>query len=74
MKKVLILGVLGMAGHIMAEVFNKNDYKVYGVAREKGNYVDKVLDVSDSTVRIIYRFYQARVCDKLYRCTSISVG
>jgi dTDP-4-dehydrorhamnose reductase len=47
MKKVLILGVLGMAGHIMAEVFNKNDYKVYGVARQKGNYVDKVLDVSD---------------------------
>jgi dTDP-4-dehydrorhamnose reductase len=47
MKKVVILGALGMAGHIMAEVFSKNNYKVYGIAKQNGKYIDEVLDVTN---------------------------
>ncbi len=48
MQKVVVLGALGMAGHIMAEVLAKSDqYEVFGVARQNGQYVDTVLDVTD---------------------------
>jgi len=48
-QKVVVLGSLGMAGHIMAEVLDKTgDYEVFGIARQSGNYVDKVLDVTDA--------------------------
>ncbi len=48
-KKVVVLGSQGMAGHIMAEVLDKTDeYEVFGVARQSGNYVDQVLDVTDA--------------------------
>ena len=47
-KKVVVLGSLGMAGHIMAEVLDETDaYEVFGVARQAGKYVDTVLDVTD---------------------------
>jgi len=47
-KKVVIVGSLGMAGHIMAEVLDDTEeYDVYGVARQSGKYVDSVLDVTD---------------------------
>ncbi|MDQ1298051.1 MAG: dTDP-4-dehydrorhamnose reductase, partial [Campylobacterota bacterium] len=48
MKKVVVLGALGMAGHIMAEYLDKTgDYEVFGVARQSGRYIDAVLDVTD---------------------------
>lgn len=48
MQKVVILGVLGMAGHIMAEVLDKTgDYEVFGIARQSGKYVDSILDVTN---------------------------
>jgi len=48
MKKVVVLGALGMAGHIMAEYLDKTgEYEVFGVARQPGRYVDAVLDVTD---------------------------
>ena len=47
-KKIVVLGALGMAGHIMAEVLDKTgDYEVFGVARQEGKYIDGVLDVTD---------------------------
>lgn len=47
-KKVVVLGSQGMAGHIMAEVLDETGaYAVFGVARQQGNYVDNVLDVTD---------------------------
>jgi len=49
-KKIVILGSQGMAGHIMAEVLDETGkYEVFGVARQSGNFVDKVLDVTDFT-------------------------
>ncbi|MGJ0490696.1 dTDP-4-dehydrorhamnose reductase family protein [Methylobacter sp.] len=48
MKKVIVLGSAGMAGHIMAEYLQTTgDYQVFGVAREDGRHVDKKLDVLD---------------------------
>lgn len=50
MKKILVLGVLGMAGHVMAEYLDSlDDYQVYGIARSDGRYVTKKIDVLDFT-------------------------
>ena len=47
-KKVLVLGAMGMAGHVMVHTLRKHDgFEVFGVARQGGFFVDKVLDVSD---------------------------
>ena len=47
-KKIVVLGALGMAGHIMAEVLDDTgEYEVFGVARQKGKYIKGVLDVTD---------------------------
>lgn len=46
--KIVVLGSRGMAGHIIAEYLDSLDkYKVFGVARESGKFVDKILDVLD---------------------------
>lgn len=48
MKKIVVLGVLGMAGHIMAEYLDSSDdYEVFGIARREGRYVTKEIDVLD---------------------------
>ena len=48
MKKIVVLGALGMAGHVMVHTLRKySDLEVFGVARQEGFFVDKVLDVSD---------------------------
>ena len=48
MKKIVVLGVLGTSGHIMAEYLDSiADYKVYGIARGEGLYVTKQIDVLD---------------------------
>lgn len=47
-KKVVVLGSQGMAGHIMAEVLDETgNYEVFGIARQAGKYVNKVLDVTN---------------------------
>lgn len=48
MQKVIVLGALGMAGHIMTEYLRQTgEYKVFGVARQSGNHVDFVIDVTN---------------------------
>lgn len=48
MKKVVVLGCLGMAGHIVADYLTqKGEYQIIGIARSKGKYVSYVLDVTD---------------------------
>lgn len=47
-KKIIVLGSLGMAGHIMTEILSKTgEYEVFGVARQAGDYVSRVLDVTN---------------------------
>lgn len=48
MKKVIVLGSLGMAGHVVSEFLDRNgSYDVIGVARSDGPYVKHILDVTD---------------------------
>ena len=49
MKKVIILGALGMAGHIMAEYLDSTKrYAIYGIARTKDSkFITKTLDVKN---------------------------
>jgi len=55
MKKIIVLGSLGMAGHIMIEVLkNTKRYQVYGVARQIGKNVDMILDVKNFNSLEIY--------------------
>lgn len=55
MKKVIVLGSLGMAGHIMTEHLKETGaYEVVGVARQGGRFVDKVLDVTDFSALALF--------------------
>jgi len=48
MKKVIVLGCLGMAGHVMITYLREiKKYQVFGVARSAGEGVDEVIDVTD---------------------------
>jgi len=48
MKKIIVLGSLGMAGHmVMLHLKEVGKYRLCGVARKEGALVDKVLDVSN---------------------------
>lgn len=48
MKRVVVLGVRGMAGHIIAEYLDGlAGYEMLGVAREQGQFVHKRLNVLD---------------------------
>ncbi|MCD0480317.1 SDR family oxidoreductase [Chryseobacterium sp. LC2016-29] len=51
MKKILIIGIKGMAGHVIYNYLNKNtDYKVFGIARNIAENDQEIsLDVSDTT-------------------------
>ncbi len=51
LKKVVVLGSLGMAGHIIAEyLYSTGHYEVYGIARQKGRFVNAVMDVTNFEV------------------------
>ncbi len=48
MKKLVVLGCAGMAGHIVTEFLaGKDEYQVFGVARSEGRFVNHVIDVTD---------------------------
>jgi len=48
MQKVVVLGVRGMAGHIIAKYLDQcGKYEIFGVARNKGEYVHSQMDVLD---------------------------
>jgi len=48
-KKVVVLGALGMAGHIMSQYLDEtNEYEIFGIARTQDTkYIKKVLDVQN---------------------------
>lgn len=48
MKRVMLLGCVGMAGHVIADYLsNKDGYDIYGVARSEGKFVTHILDVTE---------------------------
>jgi len=73
MQKVVVLGALGMAGHIMTEVLDETgDYEVLGVARKIGKYVDKVLDVTE--LKILENYLQDTKPDYVINCVGALVS
>jgi dTDP-4-dehydrorhamnose reductase len=74
MKKVLILGVLGMAGHIMAEYLeNSKKYTIYGIARSgESKYVSKNLDVTGFD--LLENYIQEIKPDIIINCIGILVS
>lgn len=48
-KKVIVLGALGMAGHIMCQYLDDtNEYEIFGIARTKDTkYIKKVIDAQN---------------------------
>jgi dTDP-4-dehydrorhamnose reductase len=73
MKTVVVLGALGMAGHIMTEYLNNTGaYKVLGVARQSGPSVSDELDVLDFDELAI--FLQASKADVVINCIGVLVS
>jgi len=55
MKTVVVLGALGMAGHmVVSHLRSTGAYKVLGVARNEGIFVDEVLDVTHFEALALY--------------------
>lgn len=74
MKKIIILGTLGMAGHIMAEHLDSlNKYEIYGIARSKDSkYVSKEIDVTD--FNSLEKYIQEIKPDYIINCIGILVS
>ena len=73
MKKVVVLGSAGMAGHIMAEYLdNTKEFDVFGIAREPGRYVSEQLDVTDFIG--LERVLEKIKPDYLVNCIGVLVG
>ena len=48
LKKVIILGASGMAGHVMAKYYQDNEiFKIYGIGRRGDSNIDEVIDATN---------------------------
>ena len=74
MKKVIILGALGMAGHIMAEYLDSTKkYDIYGIARSNDSkYITKILDVKDFS--LLEEYIKEVKPDFIINCIGILVS
>lgn len=74
MKKVIILGALGMAGHIMAEYLESTKkYDIYGIARSNDSkYITKILDVKDFS--LLEEYIKEIKPDFIINCIGILVS
>lgn len=74
MKKVIILGALGMAGHIMAEYLHSTKkYTICGIARSnESKYITKVLDVKDFS--LLEEYIKEIKPDFIINCIGILVS
>jgi dTDP-4-dehydrorhamnose reductase len=74
MKKVIILGALGMAGHIMAEYLDSTKkYAIYSIARSKDSkYITKILDVKDFS--LLEQYINEIKPDFIINCIGILVS
>lgn len=55
MKKVIVIGGLGMAGHVLTEQLNDlGTYELHSLARNEGRLITKKLDVSDFDALGVY--------------------
>jgi len=73
MKKVVVLGCAGMAGHIMAEYLDSTgDFEVLGVARGETKFASKNIDVTDFDG--LKAFLEETKPDFVVNCIGVLVG
>ena len=73
MKKVVVLGCAGMAGHVLTDyLIHKKKYEVIGVARAKGRNVSHVLDVTDFNA--LNEFLKHTKPDYVVNCIGVLVN
>lgn len=73
MKKVVVLGCVGMAGHIMAEYLaSSGGFEVLGIARGDGRYVTEKIDVSD--FQALQLFLEKTQPDCVINCIGVLIG
>lgn len=72
-RKVVILGALGMAGHIMSQYLDEtNEYEVFGIARTKDTeYIKKELDVQN--FEVLEKYLEELKPDFVINCIGILV-
>ncbi len=71
-KKLVVLGAQGMAGHIMAEYLDATgDYQVFGVARQPGTFVNQQMDVNDFSA--LEKFLASKNPDYVINCIGVLV-
>ena len=73
-KKVIILGALGMAGHIMAQYLDEtNEYEVFGLARTNDTkYIKKELDAQN--FEELEKYFEEIKPDIVINCIGILVA
>lgn len=73
-KKVVILGALGMAGHIMSQYLDEtNEYEVFGIARTKDTkYIKKEIDVQN--FKELEKYFEEIKPDIVINCIGILVA
>lgn len=73
MCKVVVLGTLGMAGHIIAEYLDSiGEYEVSGVARRPGRYVNEIIDALDFS--LLEAFLTSKSPDVVINCIGLLVS
>lgn len=73
MKKAVVLGSAGMAGHIMAEYLDStHDFEVFGIARESGRFVSDRVDVLD--FKLLQETLERIKPDYVINCIGVLVG
>ncbi len=70
-KKVIILGSMGMLGHVVYQIFKQSGYDVIGIARSKGAYCDHTLDVSQFAQ--LESYLKEKNADYIINCVGVLV-
>ncbi len=73
-KRVVVLGALGMAGHIMSQYLDEtNEYEVFGVARSKDTkYIKRELDIQN--FNDLEKYLEEIKADFVINCIGILVA
>lgn len=73
-KKVIVLGALGMAGHIMSQYLDEtNEYEIFGIARNQDTkYIKKVFDAQN--FEELEKYFDEIKPDVVINCIGILVA
>lgn len=70
MKKILIIGTKGMAGHMLYHYFEESNYDVYGIARNVAE-TDRIFNIDVYDVEKVKKLIQTVSFDAIVNCIGI---